>query len=301
MEQAIFLKKEQQQIKKELNFDFCGFSKTLPFHSFGPAIRQNFILHVIMEGKGTYHVREQRYELKKGDLFLIRPGESTFYLADGEDPWVYCWLSFGGAAVEEIIRRSPFKDDQYTMVSAGISVYVDLILECIHYSQEDVADELELTALTYRLLATLLKDGGKVRLGEQKVYSPLVIDAVKYIEEHYAQQLTVEEIARELSVNRSHLSRVFKNHLGTSIKEYLIGVRINRAAFLLSLTESPVENIAYQVGFNSLVVFSRMFKKTTGETATSYRKRMKNEESRYHSLEALKKQLETQEIVSWTT
>src|SRR5699024_7521920 len=110
---------------KELNFDFCGFSKTLPFHSFGPAIRQDFILHVIMEGKGTYHVREQRYELKKGDLFLIRPGESTFYLADGEDPWVYCWLSFGGAAAEEIIRRSPFKDDQYTMVSAGISAYVD--------------------------------------------------------------------------------------------------------------------------------------------------------------------------------
>ena len=81
----------------------------------------------------------------------------------------------------------------------------------------------------------------------------------------------------------------------------MIGVRINRAAFLLSLTESPVENIAYQVGFNSLVVFSRMFKKTTGETATSYRKRIKNEESRYHSLEALKKQLETQKIVSWTT
>ena len=63
------------------------------------------------------------------------------------------------------------------------------------------------------------------------MYSPLVIDTVKYIEEHYAQQLTVEEIACGLSVNRSHLSRVFKNHLGTSIKEYLIGVRINRAAF----------------------------------------------------------------------
>ncbi len=301
MEQAIFLKKEQQQVKKELYFDFCGFSKTLPLHSFGPAVRQDFILHVVMEGKGTYHVREQQYQLKKGDIFLIRPGDSTFYLADGEDPWVYCWLSFGGTVAEEIIQRSLFKEDQYTMVSAGISTYIDIILECLHYSQEDVADELELTALTYRFLAMLLRDGGKVGLGEQKVYSPLAIDAVKYIEEHYAQPLTVEEIARALSVNRSHLSRVFKNHLGTSIKEYLIGVRINQAAFLLSLTENSVESIAYQVGFSSLVVFSRMFKKTTGETATNYRKRMKNEESRYLSLEALKKQLEAQEIVSWTT
>lgn len=81
----------------------------------------------------------------------------------------------------------------------------------------------------------------------------------------------------------------------------MIGVRINRAAFLLSLTDDSVESIAYQVGFNSLVVFSRMFKKTTGETATNYRKRMKNEASKNLSLGALKKELEEQEIVSWST
>ena len=41
MEQAIFLKKEQRQLKTDLHFDYCGISKTLPFHAFGPAIRQN--------------------------------------------------------------------------------------------------------------------------------------------------------------------------------------------------------------------------------------------------------------------
>ncbi|EOH92668.1 AraC family ligand binding domain-containing protein [Enterococcus villorum] len=301
MEQAIFLKKEHQQVKKELDFDFCGFSKTLPYHSFGPAIRQDYVLHVVMEGKGTYHVKEQQYHLKKGDLFLIRPGDSTFYLADGDDPWMYCWLSFNGPLAQKIIQRSLFKEDQYTMVSSGISAYIDIILECMHHSQEDLVNELELTALTYRFLSLLLKDGGKVGLGEQKVYSSLVIETVKYIEGHYPHHLTVEEIAQQLSINRSHLSRVFKNQLGTSIKEYLIGVRINRAAFLLSLTNDSVESIAYQVGFNSLVVFSRMFKKTTGETATSYRKRMKNEESRNLSLDTLKKELAEQAIISWST
>ncbi|OQO70671.1 AraC family transcriptional regulator [Enterococcus villorum] len=301
MEQALFLKKEHQQVKKELHFDFCGFSKTLPYHSFGPAIRQDYVLHVVMEGKGTYHVKEQQYHLKKGDLFLIRPGDSTFYLADGDDPWMYCWLSFNGPLAQKIIQRSLFKEDQYTMVSSGISAYIDIILECMHHSQEDLVNELELTALTYRFLSLLLKDGGKVGLGEQKVYSSLVIETVKYIEGHYPHHLTVEEIAQQLSINRSHLSRVFKNQLGTSIKEYLIGVRINRAAFLLSLTNDSVESIAYQVGFNSLVVFSRMFKKTTGETATSYRKRMKNEESRNLSLDTLKKELAEQAIISWST
>ncbi|WP_165005465.1 AraC family transcriptional regulator [Enterococcus sp. ZJ1668] len=301
MEQAIFLKKEHQQLDKKLYFDFCGFSKTLPFHSFGPAIRQDYILHIVMEGKGTYHVKNKQYHLKKGDLFLIRPGDSTFYLADAEEPWIYCWLSFGGPEADEIIRHSLFKDDKYTMVSSNIQKYIDIILECMNYSTESLANELHLNSLTYRFLAVLLEDGGKISLGEQKVSSPLAVETVKYIGEHYAEQLTVEEIAKHLAVNRSHLSRVFHNHMGTSIKEYMIGVRINRAAFLLSLTNESVENIAFQVGFNSLVVFSRMFKKSTGETATSYRKRMKNEDLKNITLESLKKQLEKQAVVSWST
>ena len=80
MEQSIFLKKEHQQVEKELYFDFCGFSKTMPFHSFGPAIRNDYILHVVMEGKGSYHVKNQQFQLKKGDLFLIRGCIAGFHL-----------------------------------------------------------------------------------------------------------------------------------------------------------------------------------------------------------------------------
>lgn len=187
------------------------------------------------------------------------------------------------------------------MVSSEIARYVEIILACMNYSTKNLVDELQLNALTYQLLALLLEDGGYVHLGEQKSYSALAVDAVQYIEEHYSERLTVEEIAQKLSVNRSHLSRVFKNHMGISIKEYMIGVRINRAAFLLSLTEESVEAIAYQVGFNSLVVFSRMFKKFTGETATNYRRRMNNEKIKGVSAEQLKKQLEEQAIISWAT
>lgn len=214
---------------------------------------------------------------------------------------MYCWLSFGGSAAEEIIRQSLFREDQYTMVSSDIQKYIDIILECMKDTEETLENELQLTALTYRFLSVLLKDGGKVSGGVQKVHSSLAVETVKYIEAHYAEKLSVEEIAQHLAVNRSHLSRVFKNHMGTSIKEYLIGVRINRGAFLLSLTDESVESIAYQVGFNSLVVFSRMFKKSTGETATNYRKRMKNENFKNIALDTLKKQLEKQTAVSWTT
>ncbi|AXG39868.1 AraC family transcriptional regulator (plasmid) [Enterococcus gilvus] len=301
MEQTIFLKKEQHQVTTDLHFDFCGISKTLPFHSFGPAIRQNYILHVVMEGRGTYQVKNQQYHLKKGDLFLIRPGDSTFYLADGEEPWMYGWLSFSGEAAETILQHTHFRDANYTMVSSNIQNYIDTILACLSFSEETMENELRLNALTHQFLADLIADGGKSHLGETKKYSPLAVETVAYIEAHYSEQLTVEAIARQLSVNRSHLSRVFRNHMDSSIKDYILGVRINRAAFLLSMTEETVETIAGQVGFNSLVVFSRMFKKMTGETATAYRKRMKREESQTISLDGWKQQLEKQAVVRRAT
>lgn len=86
MEQAIFLKNNIQHFDSKLHFDFCGVSKTFPFHAFGPSVRSNYILHIVLAGKGVYHVKDKKFTLKKGDLFLIRPGESTFYLADGSEP-----------------------------------------------------------------------------------------------------------------------------------------------------------------------------------------------------------------------
>ncbi len=89
--------------------------------------------------------------------------------------------------------------------------------------------------------------------------------------------------------------------MAISLKEYILGVRINRGAFLLSQTDRSVEQIAEEVGFNSLVVFSRMFKKMTGETATAYRKRMKNDEFTSVSLNEIKKRLKQQAFVNRAT
>lgn len=301
MEKALFFNKENHYLPSELYFDFCGFSKTLPFHSFGPAVRDTYILHVVLEGKGTYFVNNQQFNLKKGDIFLIRPGVTTFYRADTEDPWIYGWLSFGGAVGTEVISRTAFHEDGYTMVSNWSDRYVDLILECFRYREDSIESELALTSIAYQFLKLLLEDGGKVDMGTTRQFSRLTVEAVDYIRQHYTEDLSVGEVADYLAVNRSHLSRVFKNYLNMSIQEFLIGLRINRAASLLSGTDETVESIAYQSGFNSLIVFSRMFKKSTGETPTQYRNRLNDEGIAPVSAAAIKNLLEGQNTVTRAT
>ncbi|MGE7883473.1 AraC family transcriptional regulator [Bacillus sp. NPDC094077] len=301
MEQAIFMKKEQHHFSSELYFAFCGFSKTLPFHAFGPTVRNSYIIHIVLDGKGMYYVKDKKYSLKKGNIFLIPPGESTFYRADAEEPWLYAWLSFGGKVAEEIIHYSSFKEDNYSVASSNIQQYSDIILECMNCSRGTLEDELKLNELTYRFLRVLLTDGVEFSAGVKQKFSRLAIEAMTYIGEHYVEEITVSDVADHLAVNRSHLSRVFQNQFGMSMKDWILRVRINHAAYLLSMTNESVENISYQVGFRSLVVFSRIFKKVTGETPTYYRKRMSKENFETISLSSLKSLLDEQEIISRAT
>lgn len=301
MEQTVFLRKEHHFLSSELYFNFCGFSKTMPFHSFGPAIRQHFVLHIILDGEGVYSVNQQKYHLKKGDLFLIRPGDQTFYRSDVTNPWVYAWLSFGGKEAEELIKHSPFKENEYTFRSNQLVDYSQLILACFDYAPDTLLNEIKLNALLYRFFEKLLVDGGKNHLSTPQNISRLTIEAIEYIQAHATEELTIQEVADALSVNRSHLSRTFHENIGVSVKEWLLGIRINRAAFLLLMSDDSVENIAFQSSFHSLVVFSRIFKKKTGETPTAYRKRASQKQHTNLSLESIMELLEQQAIVGRAT
>lgn len=301
MEQALFLKKGQHYLSGDLQFQFCGLSQTLPYHSFGPAIRECFVLHVVLEGKGTYHVKDRKFQLKKGNLFLIRPELTTFYRADAEEPWLYAWLAFSGEMAEEIVRHSAFGEEGFTMITANPQQYVETIKQCMEYSQDNLLNELKLNEQTYHFLANLLKDGGKVNATAEELSSPLSLATVEYIQQHYAEKITVEAIAKYLAVNRSHLSRVFSHQMDMGIKEYLNGVRTNKAAFMLAYTQETVEEIAIEVGFSSLIVFSRTFKKSTGETPTEYRKRMKNTPLAERTFSDMEEQLKQQAIVPRAT
>lgn len=63
-------------------------------HSFGPAVREYFLLHYVVRGKGIFRRGKREYTLQAGEIFVIRPGEVTYYEADMRDPWEYMWAGF---------------------------------------------------------------------------------------------------------------------------------------------------------------------------------------------------------------
>ena len=99
---------------------------------------------------------------------------------------------------------------------------------------------------------------------------------IEYIDAHYAEPLSVEDIAGRFYISASYFSHLFKKRAKKSLVEYLNGLRIRHARSLLEKDDLCIGEVAMSVGFNDLNYFSRRFKKETGKTPTEYRRRYRS-------------------------
>ncbi|MHA7967443.1 AraC family transcriptional regulator [Paenibacillus sp. CAU 1782] len=99
----------------------------------------------------------------------------------------------------------------------------------------------------------------------------IVSETIRYINEHYKQAITAEELAGLQNCSASYLSRLFKNQIGISPIDYVIHVRVFKARQLLLDSEARIQEIAGSVGYGDVYYFSRLFKKHTGLSPLQYR------------------------------
>lgn len=99
----------------------------------------------------------------------------------------------------------------------------------------------------------------------------LIEKAQKFIEKHYAQQISLEDVAEHVNLSPAYFSSVFKQEMGQSFVEALNSIRIKRAKKLLADPTLNVSEVGYKVGFNSQGYFTRVFKKITKLTPSQWR------------------------------
>ncbi len=109
--------------------------------------------------------------------------------------------------------------------------------------------------------------------GARKSAIKSIIDkANRYIRAHYAEQLSLDDVAREVNLSSFYFSRLYKRETGVNFSDKLAQVRIERAKELLNREDLSVKEIAYLVGYQEPNYFSRIFKKITGRTASEFKK-----------------------------
>lgn len=96
----------------ELSIFNCGHEYCQPGHTWGPGVRDHYLIHLVVAGKGVYQVNGAAYNLQEGDLFLAKPNQLITYAADETDPWEYYWVGFNGACANKLVQQTPFSDVQ---------------------------------------------------------------------------------------------------------------------------------------------------------------------------------------------
>lgn len=109
--------------------------------------------------------------------------------------------------------------------------------------------------------------------GRHDSNSRLIGQARAYLDEHYAEDVSLSALAERYGVSYSHLSKLFHDYSGLTFREYLLSLRIDRAAELLLSTGMPVKRVAYESGFRDTGYFIRQFKRKRGLTPVNFRKR----------------------------
>lgn len=97
----------------------------------------------------------------------------------------------------------------------------------------------------------------------------------KYIEEHFTEEISVDDLAKEAGYSKYHLNRIFQENTGKSIYQYIKERRLYEAADLLLVSEQSIVEVALLVGYSSQQAFSQAFKKEFEMTPGEYRNKMR--------------------------
>lgn len=155
MEKSLYYILRTARKQSGVAFAFCGVSQTKPNHSFGPALRNAYIIHIVLNGTGMLRVDDTVYFLEKNDCFVIQPDDSAEYRSSAGNPWTYCWLGFTASDPAEYLSAIGYTPSKHAFRVTSALPFLSLLTECFSYTDGSVKSELKLNAITFEVLFRL--------------------------------------------------------------------------------------------------------------------------------------------------
>ncbi|MBQ6360362.1 MAG: AraC family transcriptional regulator [Lachnospiraceae bacterium] len=230
----------------------------------------------IESGRGEYIVDQALYSIKAGDIILINSGVAHRQRSDPETPLVSWNLAIQTRKADLLSVNQLLPSDVVPVFTAGTDEHI--IRGLFHQLYSEALNKpayYESSSLLYaeliRITVSRLSVLGKTKLTHRKHVLPEQVK--RYIDEHYAEKLTLDDIADLFFVNKYHIVHVMKDAYGVSPIDYMVSRRIGEAQNLLNSTSLSIKEISETVGFTDKNHFTRTFKKRVGLSPLEYRNR----------------------------
>lgn len=230
--------------------------------------RQVELLYVL-SGKIIVSIDQDSKELKKGDCSIAFPNTIHTYRTK-EDSHILL-LIFDPEFISDYMIEflnyrptSPFIEKEH--LPSDVSMCVDILSPRTAKPFDSRLMKGYLSIFLCRIFEAL-----SLQKLEEQMNSDLLQTALIYIDCHFTEAITLEEVAKHISTSKFHLSRFFSKKLLTSFNAYVNNRRVDLAKTLLRNTSESITSIAFDSGFNSTRSFYRAFQSICGVTPMEYR------------------------------
>jgi len=261
------------QVDQDLLFYYCGQEQCASGHSW-KSIRDHYLLHYIVRGKGTVRFGQAEYSLGPGDGFAFFPGTLCDYRADTQQPWEYLWCGFAGRSAEYLLAKIGLSRENGIYTAHDPDRLAPLLGEEVTRLAATDNFFLHMSGL-YRFLYLLEEYSARRPVLPVMNRAPQnYIDAVtEYIRTGFSRpSCSVSEMAQRLGLNRSYLSQLVRSETGKTPQELIYTFRMYRAREYLSTTGVSIAEVAALVGYADQLTFSKAFHRWAGVSPREYRK-----------------------------
>lgn len=227
-------------------------------------------------GSGTYIIDNKSYKVKKGDIIIIEPGRIHDEKKDKNDNLSVFCIGVTGIRFPEMRRNQILPDGAMPILHSGnLEPHIENIMFCM-FEQLLLKQKKEALNVCSHLMQALFGLIWEIPVEEEsKRKEEIEVNFAEhiriYLDKHYHESCSLDEMARRLNMSTSYLAHTFKDSTGYSPGQYMIWRRIGEAQTLFCITQYSVTQVATMVGYDNTNYFSSLFKKMVGMKPREYR------------------------------
>lgn len=252
---------------------------SVPFQTHNRTGRRDFYLMYLYEGELEMEIGGRLQAVGAGSAVVFPPGCPYRYVKRKHDELIYYWAHFTGAGAGELLERCTLRT-QYPH-RAGVSAEIADAFHAMfrNFIARDGCFEVAAAAQLASICVALSRRAAGAALSEAR-NAQRVRKSLDYMHRHYRDPVTVAELAGIEHLSSSRYSAVFRQCMGVSPRDFLIGLRLGMSVELMRGTDLSLKQIAGNVGYDDQLYFSRLFRSKMGVSPSAYMSAGKKEGSR---------------------
>ena len=233
----------------------------------------SYLFFMVKSGSGALIYENVVHPLSSGDCVFI---DCQFPYAHStyDDLWQLRWVHFQGPNMNTIYHKyverggtSSFHPSDFMRYDIVLDSIEDILISDSHVKDMSINERLS------SLLVLLMEDSWHQATSNSLSTKRQSLQHIReYLDNHYQERLTLDELADKFYINKYYMTRIFKEQFGLTINTYLQQARITRAKQMLRFSDLPIDKIGADCGLNDANYFSRVFKKVEGISPGEFRK-----------------------------